>query len=391
MLQLPMVAHKFVTCTDLSVLDEAQVPTELCQVCYEQLEQLYDFRAKCIAADTKWRMQVLAFREDEEATDDLDEVEVVELEKKEGKRCNKKSKCDKQQATVVEIERLEAASPAAEDEEDLDEDQDLHSTGIYKCDTCAAQFLDEQRLLTHKRRHGQMPYPCMEPGCDRGYSHKHTLTLHMRKCHKLGKEHKSHICEFCGKVFDTMSQLRNHRFTHKDKSELPYACEDAGCGRRFSSKQLLKVHMMRHAGIKNYRCTYCGVQKTTRTELKIHLNYHTLERTYSCRFCSKVCYSSSNLNKHMRTIHERARNYACSYCERSFTQLAICKQHELIHTGEKPHECEECGRHFRQKAALRTHYKIHKRQQRKLNESCGTELIESVADEDMYDMTEELE
>lgn len=208
-----------------------------------------------------------------------------------------------------------------------------------------------------------MPYPCTELGCNRGYSHKYSLTLHMRKCHNLGKEHKSHICEYCGKTFDTMSQLRKHRFTHKDKSELPYACEEANCERRFASKQLLKVHMMRHAGIRNYTCSYCGVQKTTRTELKIHLNYHTLERTYSCRFCSKVCYSSSNLNKHIRTVHERARNYACRHCVRTFTQLAICKQHELIHTGEKPHKCGECGKHFRQKAALRTHYKIHRRNQ----------------------------
>lgn len=159
-----------------------------------------------------------------------------------------------------------------------------------------------------------------------------------------------------------MWRLKNHRFTHKDKSELPYVCEDVQCGRRFSSKQLLKVHMMRHAGIKNYRCTYCGVQKTTRTELKIHLNYHTLERTYSCRICSKVCNSSSNLNLHMRTVHERSRNYPCTYCDRIFTQPALRKQHELIHTGEKPHECEECGRHFRQKTALRTHRKIHERQ-----------------------------
>lgn len=212
------------------------------------------------------------------------------------------------------------------------------------------------------RQHGNMPYPCPEPGCDRGYSHKNTLSVHMRKCHKLGKEPKSHVCEFCGKTFDTMWRLKNHRFTHKDKSELPYVCEDDQCGRRFSSKQLLKVHMMRHAGIKNYRCTYCGVQKTTRTELKIHLNYHTLERTYSCRICSKVCNSSSNLNLHMRTVHERSRNYPCTYCDRIFTQPALRKQHELIHTGEKPHECEECGRHFRQKTALRTHRKIHERQ-----------------------------
>ncbi|XP_034483303.1 zinc finger protein 135-like isoform X2 [Drosophila innubila] len=396
MLQLPLVAHKFLSCTNLTISEEERLPSELCQVCYDQLEQLYAFRAKCIAADTKWRMLNLANLQGNKVAWDSEAAKVVELDKKQRNIQNKRTKCDRQQAAVLEIERVEADE---EDEEDLDGEQDQHqdeedqeqdSIGIYKCDNCGAQFLDEQRLLTHKRRHGQMPYPCTEPGCDRGYSHKHTLTLHMRKCHKLGKEHKSHICEYCGKVFDTMSQLRSHRYTHKDKSELPYACEEAECGRRFSSKQLLKVHMMRHAGIKNYRCSYCGVQKTTRTELKIHLNYHTLERTYSCRFCSKVCYSSSNLNKHMRTIHERARNYACSYCERSFTQLAICKQHELIHTGEKPHECEECGRHFRQKAALRTHYKVHRRQ-RDLDESFESVVIESVADEDICNVAEELE
>lgn len=219
-----------------------------------------------------------------------------------------------------------------------------------------------------------MPYPCPEPGCDRGYSHKNTLSVHMRKCHKLGKEHKSHVCEYCGKTFDTLWRLKNHRFTHKDKSELPYVCEEADCSQRFSSKQLLKVHMMRHAGIKNYSCTYCGVQKTTRTELKIHLNYHTLERTYCCRICSKVCNSSSNLNLHMRSVHERdrARCFACSYCDRTFTQPFLCKQHELIHTGEKPHECPECGRHFRQKGALRTHRKIHERESIESNENPET-------------------
>ncbi|KAH8365783.1 hypothetical protein KR093_004392, partial [Drosophila rubida] len=350
MLKLPTLAKKFVACTDLSVTEENEVPSELCHACYDQLEQLYEFRAKCIAADTKWRMQAMAYCDEE--TYELVEVTPSSSPAK----TEIKSDCDIEEA----IEQTEAQRAKAEKDMEL-VSCSIKAANIYKCDICAAQFLDEQRLLTHKRRHGQMPYPCPEPGCDRGYSHKHTLTLHMRKCHKLGKEHKSHICEFCGKVFDTMSQLRNHRFTHKDKSELPYACEQSNCERRFASKQLLKVHMMRHAGIKNYTCSYCGVQKTTRTELKIHLNYHTLERTYSCRFCSKVCYSSSNLNKHMRTVHERARNYACSYCDHTFTQPAICKQHELIHTGEKPHECGECGRRFRQKAALRTHYKIHKR------------------------------
>ncbi|XP_060656944.1 zinc finger protein OZF-like [Drosophila nasuta] len=354
MRKLPKLEHKFVTCTDLSVSDEMRVPSELCQACHDQLERLYAFRAKCIAADTKWRMEILAFCDDEEVKDSGKELsaEVKEVAANEADEPHEDN--TEQQA--------EATTPTPNNTAPVELPLLPQSKTIFKCDICATQFLEEHRLQAHKRQHGLMPYPCPEPGCDRGYSHKNTLSVHMRKCHKLGKEHKSHVCEYCGKTFDTMWRLKNHRFTHKDKSELPYVCEDAGCGRRFSSKQLLKVHMMRHAGIKNYRCTYCGVEKTTRTELKIHLNYHTLERTYCCRICSKVCNSSSNLNLHMRTVHERSKNYPCTYCDRIFNQPSLCKQHELIHTGEKPHECENCGRHFRQKAALRTHRKIHERQ-----------------------------
>ncbi|KAM8710544.1 hypothetical protein ACLKA7_017203 [Drosophila subpalustris] len=360
MRKLPKLAHKFVTCTDLSISDEKRLPSELCQACHDQLERLYAFRARCIAADTKWRMEILAFSEDTDSIEQLKNTEeITEPETIAPKTTAASQPANEEQQ--VEAEHTTQISTAVSSEVSS-EQVAAQSKGIHKCDICATQFLEEHRLQAHKRQHGLMPYPCPEPGCDRGYSHKNTLSVHMRKCHKLGKEHKSHVCEFCGKTFDTMWRLNNHRFTHKDKSELPYVCEDADCGRRFSSKQLLKVHMMRHAGIKNYRCTYCGVQKTTRTELKIHLNYHTLERTYCCRICSKVCNSSSNLNLHMRTVHERSKNYPCNYCDRTFNQPSLRKQHELIHTGEKPHECKECGRHFRQKAALRTHRKIHERE-----------------------------
>ncbi|EDV96497.1 GH16275 [Drosophila grimshawi] len=408
MRELPMLAHKFVTCTDLSIDEDERLPSELCQACHTQLDQLYAFRAKCIAADTKWRMQILAFCDDEELVYDLEvapstlEVDELQLEQSSEIADRTESKCDIQrtETSELEIENLVCESPALIEE--ADEEMDVvtstwstETKDVYKCDMCAAQFLNEQRLLSHKRRHGKSLFPCPEPGCDRGYSHKHTLTLHMRKCHKLGKEHKSYVCEFCGKLFDTISLLNTHRFTHKDKLAQPFACEDPNCERRFSTKQLLKIHMMRHAGIKNYTCSYCGVQKTTRTELKIHLNYHTLERTYACHLCSTVCYSSSNLNKHIRTIHERARNYLCRYCERAFIQPETRNQHELIHTGEKPHECVECGRRFRQKAALRSHYKIHARQLKELESAQVADAVDTAADDDdgiyVPEMGEEIE
>ncbi|ALC43223.1 maker650 [Drosophila busckii] len=405
MKKIPVLAQKFVSCTDLIVSEDEPLPTVLCQDCFDQLEQLYKFRAKCIAADTMWRREMLAFCDEvelesiveleiEEEPQPASPVEVTELElpvvseaeievidikaesdMDEGEPPSDddanldslETKSDEDDADAdetcsqedtVEMEVLELnAEPEGEPESKSEEPK----MKIYKCDFCSVQFLDLNRLHTHHRQHGVMPFPCPEPDCDRGYSHKHSLKLHIRKAHNNGKEPKPHVCEFCGKMFDTMSVLKNHRFTHKDKSELPHHCEEENCDRRFATKQLLKVHMMRHAGIKNYTCSFCGVQKTTRTELKIHLNYHTLEKSYSCSICGKILYSSSNLSKHMRKVHEQGQKYECSYCGRTFTQHDIRDQHELIHTGEKPHECEECGKRFRQKSALRTHAKIHKR------------------------------
>ncbi|KAM7356427.1 zinc finger Y-chromosomal protein 1 [Cochliomyia hominivorax] len=276
----------------------------------------------------------------------------------------------------------------------------------HKCDRCEASFSALHRLEAHKRQHdGLSPYSCTFPGCERTfnrwyfynkhqeehnseqsesnykcdvgdcqriYKNKSALNVHKRKFHHYGPALKSHMCEVCGKVFKSSAVLNDHRYTHFDKTELPFACDEAGCAKRFSNKEKLKVHKMRHAGIKNFICPYCGMRKTTRNELKIHINYHTLERTWPCRFCPKVCNSAGNLKMHIKNMHERAKDFACRYCEKTFAKADTKKYHEMTHTGEKPHECKECGRRFLQPAALRTHRKIHLRQKGELKEKKKT-------------------
>lgn len=139
MRKVPLLAHKFVTCTDLSISEEEhRVPSELCQACCDQLEQLYAFRAKCIAADTKWRMEILAFCTEEE---EVYEVEAPpspsqseseqSLEQQEVEPDERKSICDTQ-PTHVEIELLEDESleQTAAEELELEEDQDQVSQRI---------------------------------------------------------------------------------------------------------------------------------------------------------------------------------------------------------------------------------------------------------------------
>ncbi|XP_017048521.1 zinc finger protein OZF [Drosophila ficusphila] len=415
LLQLPDLAVKFSECTDLVVDPEELhlLPSKICSACYELLEKYHSFRELCIFADHKWRTKSQVhnkkidkrrhiFEVDEtEEEEDEDEDEQDEDEDEDEQEIISALKtpelviCDSNvipenippnlvSTTIVNKETLPEPEPETAAQEE-------YLPPKFRCDICADEFGEEQRLILHKKEHeGHMLYHCSEPGCEQAfnryeylrqhelehsivgtrficevegcnriYRHKASLKHHQSKVHAIGKPLKTHVCEFCGRIFKNLSALSQHRYTHDDQIQLPYACEMPDCTWRFFSKEKLKIHMMRHQGIKNYSCPYCGLKKTTKNELRLHINYHTLERTWSCKDCPKVCNSSTSLKKHVRTIHEKARDYACSYCEKKFATSDTRKYHEMTHTGEKNFECHVCGKRFIQPSALRTHRKVH--------------------------------
>ncbi|XP_037721952.1 gastrula zinc finger protein XlCGF46.1 isoform X2 [Drosophila subpulchrella] len=385
LLHQPHLAVKFSECTNLVVDPDDQdiLPSEICSECYELLEKFHSFRALCIIADRKWRQLSLFSQKKIDRRNPVLEVEDDDEEEEE----------EEELEHMVE-ELVEQLEHMHDSEEALEEVQE-YSQLRFKCDICSDEFKDDRRLFLHKKEHeGHMLYHCTEPGCgeafnryeslrqhelwhseestrfvcmeegcNRMYRHKTSLQHHLSKAHAIGKPIKTHICEFCGRVFKNASALNQHRFTHDDQMVLPYACEMPDCTLRFYTKEKLKIHMMRHQGIKNYSCPYCGLKKTTKNELRLHINFHTLERTWSCKECPKVCNSSTSLNKHVRAIHEKARDYACNYCEKRFATSGTRKYHEMTHTGEKNFECHECGKRFIQPSALRTHRKIHESNQ----------------------------
>ncbi|XP_033161682.1 zinc finger protein 43 [Drosophila mauritiana] len=407
LLHHPYLAVKFSECTNLVVDPDDQdiLPSEICSECYELLEKFHSFRALCIIADNKWRSKSLVtwkkidrrkpvYEVDEDEEEEL-ELEELLLEPPEMIICdtnlsaqNTAKVAEQAPPTLVFHTFTENVQQPPETEKKALEEPPLTT---FKCDLCADEFREEKRLILHKKEHqGHMLYHCTEPGCEeafnrfenlrqhelehsevgmrfvceeegcnRMYRHKASLKYHQSKAHDVGKPLKTHMCEFCGRVFKTGSALSQHRFTHGDQLVLPYACELPDCSMRFYSTEKLKIHMMRHQGIKNFSCPYCGLKKTTKNELRLHINYHTLERTWSCKDCPKVCNSSTSLKKHIRAIHEKARDYACSYCEKKFATSDTRKYHEMTHTGEKNFECHVCGKKFIQPSALRTHRKVH--------------------------------
>ncbi|XP_055910891.1 zinc finger protein 665 [Eupeodes corollae] len=233
----------------------------------------------------------------------------------------------------------------------------------FPCQQCDKSYARRSRLKLHvDTKHEGVTaekFPCTEPGCDRIMCSKQTLRKHIKDIHNsTGAKTTSqpYICEECGKVLTSLATLKNHRFLHTGQQP-PHECPQ--CFKRYITKNKLKEHMNRHAGIRNFVCPHCGAKKSTRTELKTHINYHTKEKTYPCQFCGTVFNSIGNYSRHKRIVHEGIKDYPCSYCDKSFGKAETRKHHEMTHTGERPHECNICHKKFIQPVALKKHKKIH--------------------------------
>lgn len=203
----------------------------------------------------------------------------------------------------------------------------------FACELCGKDFAKWNNLKTHriqKHSDNKIALPCME--CGQTFATKQGLKRHRQRNHDpnyVAPEPISFMCDTCGKTFTTNGTLKKHKYIHTP-NEMPFVCDI--CEKKFPTSHKLKEHTMRHEGVKNHTCPYCGLRKTTMHELRTHMkNVHSKSRTIPCDFCTTMFANMGNLNRHVKIVHLGVKPYNCTVCDRAFGKSDHLKRHMKSH------------------------------------------------------------
>lgn len=148
-----------------------------------------------------------------------------------------------------------------------------HSECGFKCQECGEKFSFWKPLISHLWRLHRIDMDLYS--CDK-CEYKTFSLAKLNNIHKLiHSEVRGYVCDVCNKSFKNSKQLRNHKMTHKNKTEkLLHICEV--CSKTFTDRRQLKVHLdVVHKKIRPYLCNYCGYKGSSRSSLKMHIRQHT--------------------------------------------------------------------------------------------------------------------
>ncbi|CAK1591229.1 unnamed protein product [Parnassius mnemosyne] len=162
----------------------------------------------------------------------------------------------------------------------------------------------------------------------------------------LQQEDGTLVCD-CGEQFQYLADYEKHQHKHNPAGE--HLCNL--CGKGFETSEILIGHMLLHSVTGSLvTCPFCN-QLIRRNSLTQHIKYgHTNKPR--CKICYKTFANQNNLKRHMM-IHSDIREFECDICFKRFHQKITMQTHRLTHMNA--FSCNQCDKTFDNKEALAAH------------------------------------
>lgn len=179
---------------------------------------------------------------------------------------------------------------------------------------------------------------------------------------KIGCQDANKVkCPECH-MFVTKSSLNRHiNNVHRN---IKHACEK--CGKTYTLKENLKVHMKKHHFGTNgtFNCRYCDKSYNNWTSRYYHeIGEHSKDFKLKCQFCQKNFLHKTQLEDHIATSHTGVKNGNCDLCGESFSTPEAVKEHrEKVHAVME-FQCKYCEKKFLRRDNLRRHERSHQYEQ----------------------------
>ncbi len=221
-------------------------------------------------------------------------------------------------------------------------------------------------------------------------------SLHM---HMMQHKKKDQVCHLCNYRTQFVKSLRSHMMRihqvtadGKDvESCKMFQCDR--CPQSFFTRAELRLHLMRHDGVKPHKCPICDFSTVDVGSMKMHVRTHTGEKPYKCPHCTKSFKQSSSVANHVRTVHNHMKKYQCDMCDKAYVNRRDLEAHRCAHhLGVKPHKCTVCAYACTKKDYLylhivREHGKDHVpmelRPKRKLNQILSAEELSQFSQDEI--------